>query len=97
MSLNRFEQTMFDYWESHPDERRHWQMKTGEALRRFPGGEAARSLERELWDYLRERSEHVADLRRLLGANPPRISLLNLAEYMVRVWGPPPPKKLSVP
>jgi hypothetical protein len=95
MSLNRYEQALFSYWEKQPDERRHWQAKVAE-LSRVPGqpGEAARALERELWDHFVERSPHVPALRELGTGGLRRLSLLNLAEHLLRLWGPPPkPKK----
>ncbi len=93
MSLNRCEQALFDYWERQPDERRHWQARTLEAAR-GPGApaEVARLLERELQAYLTERTPHVPSLREARGAGG-RISLLNLAELMVRLWGPLPKPK----
>jgi predicted Zn-dependent protease len=95
MSLNRYEQTVFDYLSSHPDERRHWQMKVTEMARHNgQPGEAARQLERELWDYFIERSQHVPSLRDLNIGGVRRVSFLNLAEHLLRLWGPPPkPKK----
>jgi hypothetical protein len=95
MSLNRYEQTLFTYWERNPDERRHWQSKTAEIGK---GAvvllDAARMLERELWPYLLERGAHVAEFRNLQVSAAQRVSLLNLAEYMLRLWGPvPKPKK----
>src|SRR5688572_25282563 len=100
MSLNRYEQTLFDYWERALDERRHWQSKVVEMTRgsaQSPG-ELARTLERELWEHLAERTPHVPALRALSGPVPTRVSLLNLAEYVIRLWGPPPkPKKPITP
>jgi hypothetical protein len=95
MSLNRYEQTIFDYWEHQPDERRHWQTKVVEATRvSAVPGETARVLERELWDYFVERSQHVARLRELNAGGVRRVSLLNLAEHLIRLWGPvPKPRK----
>ena len=91
MSLNRYEQTLFSYWEKQPDERRHWQAKVGEVARSLSRpGEAARSLERELWDHFTERSAHVPALRELSAGGLRRVSLLNLAELILRLWGPPP-------
>lgn len=94
MSLNRYEQAIFDYWERQPDEKRHWQAKVvAVTARAGTGAEAARSLERELRGYAQERSAHVAPLRELADVAA-RLSLLNLAEYLIRVWGPlPKPKR----
>lgn len=99
MSLNRYEQALFSYWEQQPDERRHWQTKVAEMTRgREVPVEIARGLERELWDHLVERSPHVPMLRSLGVGAAQRISLLNLAEYIIRLWGPPPkPKKSGTP
>lgn len=90
MSLNRYEQAVFDYWEKHPEERRHWQAKVVAAAKQAEeAGTIARSLERELWDYWVERAEHVAALRDLQSGGTRRVSLLNLADYVLRLWGPP--------
>ena len=98
MSLNRYEQTLFDYWQKQPDEKRHWHTKVLEATRLVnEPGEVARGLERELWDYFAERSQHVQALRELQPGGVSRVSLLNLAEYLLRLWGPPPkPKKKAI-
>jgi hypothetical protein len=101
MSLNRYEQALFSYWEKQPDERRHWQGKVMEVTRGLGAPvAAARTLERELWSYLVERSPHVPALRSLgLGATE-RVSLLNLAEHIIRLWGPlpkPKPKPTGFP
>ncbi len=90
MSLNRYEQALHAYVESHPDELRHWQAKVRERISLNPAaGDARKGLERELWDYLSERSEHVPALRALHTGGIRRVSLQNLAEYLCRVWGPP--------
>ena len=94
MSLNRYEQTIFDYWENQPDEQRHWRDKVAAAARGSgQPGERARRLERELWDYFVERSQHVARLRELNSGGLRRVSLLNLAEHVIRIWGPLPKPK----
>jgi hypothetical protein len=96
MSLNRYEQTIFDYWDQQPDERRHWQTKVLELTRHGASPDLARALERELWAYLVERTPHVPALRNL--SPPSRVSLLNLAEYILRLWGPvPKPRKPAGP
>lgn len=95
MSLNRYETALFSYWEKNPDERRHWQGKVTDATRAASQpGETARALERDLWAHLVERSAHVPALR---GMAVNRISLLNLAEHLIRLWGPAPkPKQAAV-
>jgi hypothetical protein len=99
MSLNRYEQALFDYWDKQPDERRHWQAKVvGTARLSAAPGEAARTLERELWEHFTERCPHVPALRELSAGGLRRVSLLNLAEHLLRLWGPPPkPKKPASP
>jgi hypothetical protein len=98
MSLNRYEQATFDYWERSPDERRHWHAKVVELTRDGATSALARELERELWSYLVERSENVSQLRNLGISAGSRVSMLNLAEYVIRLWGPPPkPRKPAPP
>lgn len=97
MSLNRYEQTLFDYWERQPEERKHWQQKTLDAARACGAPtDAARWLERELWDYFRERCEQVPAFRGLQPGGGQRVSLQNLADFMMRSWGPlPKPKRTA--
>lgn len=98
MSLNKYEQTLFDYIDRHPDERRFWHGKLHETVRRVVDvGVAARELEREMWEYYMERSQHVPALRELNVGGVRRISLMNLTEYLLRVWGPPPRPKKPMP
>lgn len=97
MSLNRYEQAIFDYWERAPDERRHWQSKVVDLTRAGADVGLARGLERELSEYLAERSAHVPALRDLRTDGGPRVSLLNLAEHVIRLWGPPPKPKKPTP
>jgi len=99
MSLNRYEAALFSYWEKNPDERRHWQGKVTDATRlATEPGEAARALERELWDHFVERGPHLPALRELGAVGLRRVSLLNLAEHIIRLWGPPPkPRKPAGP
>src|SRR5688500_16375311 len=88
MSLNRFEQALFVYLEANVDERRHWQSSVSDlAMRSGVPGEAASGLERDLWNYLVERSAHVPQLRELGVTGLRRVSLLNLAEHLLRLWG----------
>lgn len=98
MSLNRYEQSLFDYWTRQPDEQRHWQAKALEAGRGAPvASEATRRLERELWDYFVERSQQVPQLRALNPGGVQRVSLQNLAELILRLWGPGPKPKPKPP
>ncbi len=90
MSLNRYEQAIFDYWERQPDEKRHWQTKVAAATL---GAGTAQEMERELWAYFEERSAQVPRLQDLRSSGARRVSLLNLAEYLLRLWGPPPMSK----
>ncbi len=90
MSLNRSEQALFAYWEKQPDERRHWQAKVSNIALTGRPGDMARTLERELWEHLVERSAHVPILREFGAGGLRRVSLLNLAEHIIRLWGPPP-------
>jgi hypothetical protein len=90
MSLNRYEQTIFNYLQQQPDELRHWKSKvTALAGLAEAPGKVARGLERELWDYVVERTQCVPLFRELNPEGMPRVSLLNLAEYLLRLWGPP--------
>ncbi|HLP09064.1 MAG TPA: hypothetical protein VK178_12930 [Opitutaceae bacterium] len=92
MSLNRFEQAVFDYLQSHPDELRHWENKISSRARHGAFGPAA--LADELWDYVRERGQHTEPFRGWAErGGVPRSSLLNLAEYLLRIWGPVVPKR----
>ena len=91
MSLNRYEQAVFDYITTQPDEHRFWQGKVAAATRVSGApGEVSRALERDLWDYFAERSQHVPALRELNAGGLRRVSFLNLAEHFIRLWGPPP-------
>ncbi len=91
MSLNRYEQALGDYISRQAEERRHWQQKVADATRQLADPAAtSRSLERDLWDYFAERSRHVPALRDLNDGGMRRVSMQNLAEYLVRLWGPAP-------
>ncbi|HVU16087.1 MAG TPA: hypothetical protein VHD32_04145 [Candidatus Didemnitutus sp.] len=96
MSLNKYEQGLFDYLDANPEERRHWQAKAiSAALQAGEPGIASRALERDLWDYYNERSQHVAAFRQLNAGGIRRVSLQNLSEYLIRLFGPPVPKRKS--
>ena len=80
MSLNRYEQALFEYVERNPEERRHWRAKVSVVPNGGEPGVMARQLERELWDYFAERSAQVPTLRDLQAGGVRRVSMLNLAE-----------------
>jgi len=97
MSLNRAEQMTFDYVQQNPDEKRHWQDKVGKISARAadPHG-AAITLEEELWRYYEERSAVVSPFKENAQREGlRRISLRNLAEYLLRIWAPVKAKQKS--
>ncbi len=95
MSLNRYEQTVFDYVKAHADERQYWHDK----VRGFVTGSdeiasAVARIDSELWRYYLERSAVVPAFDGVRGPGAPtRISMKNLAELLVRLWTEPKPRK----
>lgn len=91
MSLNRSEQMVFDYIQSHPEERQYWVDK----VRKTSGAHAddhaaAMLLESELWRYFEERSGVASPFREEAQRHGlRRTSMRNLAEYVLRLWAPP--------
>jgi hypothetical protein len=94
MSLNRSEQLIYDYLHANPDELRHWQDKVRTTARRHPDVHAAATaIEQELWSYYLERSTVVEPFRSAARHHGlARTSMKNLAELLLRLWAPPPPK-----
>lgn len=95
MSLNRCEQRVFDYWQSHRDERQFWQEKV-RALAKSSADDhvAAARLDGELWRYYQERSAVVPVFKEAVRhEGMKRTSLKNLAELVLRLWVEPRPKK----
>lgn len=90
MSLNRAEQMVFDYLQDKPDEKRHWHQKvSGISARARDPHKAAIELEGELWRYYEERSGVASPFREIAQREGlRRISLRNLAEYLLRLWAP---------
>ena len=87
VSLNRYEQAIFEYLQSHPEEGRHWENKV--ATRAARGELRAAALSEELLEYVRERAVHTqpfCDWAARGGVQ--RSTLLNLAELLIRLWGP---------
>lgn len=90
MALNQTEQQLLDYVLKNPEERQFWEQK----LRMISAAHrddfvAAAAIDLELRAYLAERARVVADLA---GA-PVTMSMRNLAEYFLRTWIAPRPKK----
>ncbi len=90
MSLNQREQMVFDYVQSHPEERQYWSEKVRITCAGFTDGyAAATTLENELWRYLVERSAVASPFREVAQREGlRRTSMKNLAEYLIRLWCP---------
>jgi hypothetical protein len=95
VSLNRIEQTLFDYIKRHPEERQYIQDKVRAISTGSSAAEAAVArIDLELWRYYEERSSVVPVLRDAVRAfGIQRTSMKNLAEYLVRIWTDPKPRK----
>ena len=97
MSLNRTEQLLFDYLQNNPEERQHWQDNVRNLAKTVTDPHAAAvRLEGELRRYHEERSGVAApflEIARREGIH--RISLRNLAEYLLRMWSPARPQRPS--
>jgi hypothetical protein len=95
MSLNRSEQLLHDYVQQHREERQFWQNKVRVIILGSTDMPAAVArLDSELWRYFEERSAVVAVFKEAAKAyGTKRISMKNLAEYMIRLWTEPRPKK----
>lgn len=99
MSLNQQEQMVFDYVQSHREERQYWEEK----VRKTSAAErdshvAVRQLEIELWRYFEERSAVASPFKEAArGQALRRTSMKNLAEHFIRLWTPPRPKKPAPP
>lgn len=88
MSLNRYEQLLHDYIESRPEERRYWYERVREIERDNPRREAAAlGLNAELWEYFQERSGHESQFTEVVASGGGKLSMLNLSEYLLRMWG----------
>jgi hypothetical protein len=95
MSLNRCEQRIFDYLQSHREERQYWQTKvqtvSSGATDEFA---VVKRLEMDLRHYCEERSGYVPALKEAARSEGGgRTSMKNLAELVLRLWGPPKPAK----
>lgn len=89
MSLNRYEQLLYDYIESLPEERRFWQDRVVEVAETNRRREtSALLLNSELWEYFEERSRHEPAFSDVVGGGLGKLSMLNLSEYLLRMWVP---------
>jgi hypothetical protein len=88
VSLNRCEQTLFDYVKSHSDERQYLQDKVRRLVSASPEvSTAVARIDSELWRYYEERRAVIPAFNQVLGnAGPRRTSMKNLAEFLVRQW-----------
>jgi len=95
MSLNRSEQALYDYIKGHAEERQYLQHKVRTILSETDEiGRAVARIDLELWRYYEERGAAGPSFREDLRVNGPRrISMKNLAEYLVRMWTEPRPRK----
>jgi len=95
MSLNRSEQRVFDYLQSHPEERQFWQGKLRAAGK---GNEDQHviimRLAEDLWRYYEERSAVASPFKEAAQTEGvQRTSMKNLAELLLRLWTEPKPRK----
>lgn len=94
MSLNRYEQLLYDYIESLPEERRYWYDRVLEIERsNSRRAAAALVLNAELWEYFEERSHHEESFSEVVSVGAGKLSMLNLSEYLIRMWGVAKPRK----
>jgi hypothetical protein len=95
MSLNRSEQMLYDYVRGQSGERHYWQDKVrGFVAQSADIAAAVSRIDAELWRYYLERSEVTpvfVEAARSHGLK--RISMKNLAEFLVRLWTEPRPRK----
>ena len=91
VSLNRSEQQLFGYIGANRDERQFWENKVRGFDAKSPDRAAvARLIESELWRYYLERSAVVPIFREAAEHEGlRRMSMLNLAEHLMRIWLPP--------
>lgn len=97
VSLNRNEQRVFDYLQAQAEERHYWQNKVQSFAAAQPDEHAAAArLETALWSYYLERAGVVPAFRDAAAREGlQRTSMRNLAELILRLWGPPRPKRLQ--
>ncbi len=95
MSLNRYEQMLLDYVQSHPDEKHYWKERVLE-IDKLPllREQIVIELNGQLWSYFEERSRHESPFKDIvMHEGSGKISMLNLSEYLLATWTPPKPQK----
>jgi|HubBroStandDraft_1064217.scaffolds.fasta_scaffold392107_2 hypothetical protein len=99
MSLNRSEQMLYDYVQGQSEERQYWQNKVRGIVAdsaEIPG--AVVRIDAELWRYYLERSEVTPVFMAAARSHGlKRTSMKNLAEFLVRLWTEPKPRKPAQP
>ncbi len=95
VSLNRSEQITYDYLQGHAEERQFWREKVQIIAQGAADNHAAAErLQQELWAYYVERSAVAAPFREIAQREGlQRTSMRNLAEYLIRLWTVPRPKR----
>jgi hypothetical protein len=98
MSLNRSEQALYDYITKHPDERHYIHRKVQSIGSADEPAKAVAKIDTELWRYYEERSAVVPIFKEAARAyGMKRISMKNLAEFLLRTWVNPKPKAAPQP
>lgn len=88
MSLNRYEQMLFDYVENRAEEKLFWEARVADVWRREKNSEqGVLDLNAQLWEYFEERSRYESPFREVVQREgAAKISMLNLSEYLLRMW-----------
>lgn len=90
MALNQIEQRIYDYVRKNPDERHYWEHKVRSvAAAHGDDFTSAAALDIELRAYVVERVR----VARQLADVPTGTSMRSLAEYLIRMWTDPRPRK----
>ncbi len=86
---------LFNYIECHAEEKRFWEARVLETSRLAIRRESqALELNGLLWEYFEERSRFESPFREVvIHEGDRKISMLNLSEYLLRMWAPLPKKK----
>lgn len=89
---------MQDYVQAHREERQFWQTKVQTVAGRLSPDAAAGALDLELWRYFEERSRVAREFKEFVSREGTRrTSMRNLAEYWLRLWVQPAPKRVTKP